>query len=311
MKGAGVWPDWYNFLMITTIDEALVRGLLPERPENGHKGCFGSALISAGSQHYTGAALLAGGACLRSGVGLTYMAIPEAIYPALAGQVPEAIWELQPSCEGSFAAAAAENLEGLLRKKDAWLIGPGLGLSEATRDFFEALFKRVLPGLEQVPPTIIDADGLRLLSGMTDWPGLLPRHAVLTPHPGEMAALSGLTVEAIQAERGEIARRYAQAWGVTLVLKGAFTVVASPDGELRVLPYASSALAHGGSGDVLAGLICGLLAQGMEAFAAATLGVWLHAKASQFALRRIGHAAAVLPVDLVMEFGKAMRSLGW
>lgn len=308
--GAEVWPDWYNFLMITTIDEALVRGLLPERPENGHKGSFGSALVAAGSRHYTGAALLAGGACLRSGVGLTFMAVPDVLYPALAGYLPEAIWELQPFVEGGFAAEAAGNFVNLLKKSDAWLIGPGLGLTEGTRAFFADLFGRVLPGMEQVPPTVIDADGLRLLAGIANWPKHLPAVSVLTPHPGEMSALTGLSVEEIQAERLEVARRFSQAWRTTLVLKGAFTVVASPSGQLRILPFASSALAHGGSGDVLAGLICGLLAQGMEAFGAATLGVWLHAKASQLALQHIGHPAAVLPGDLIQELGRAMASLG-
>jgi len=306
--GAGVWPDWYNFLMIT-IDEDIVRELLPKRPDEGHKGSFGSALIAAGSLHYTGAALLAGSACLRSGVGLAYMAVPSVLHPALAGHLPEAIWELQPSFEGGFDAGAAGNFEDLLQEKDAWLIGPGLGLTAGTRAFFEALFGQVLPRLEQVPATVIDADGLSMLAGLPDWPSLLPPRSVLTPHPGEMAALSGLNVDAIQAERFELARHYAIAWGSTLVLKGAFTVVASPNGELRVLPFASSALAHGGSGDVLAGLICGLLAQGMEPFAACTLGVWVHAQASQLALQRLGHPAAVLPGDLPGEFGRAMRSL--
>jgi len=292
------------------ITKALARQLLPQRPLDGHKGSFGSALILAGSQHYTGAAFLAGSACLRSGVGLTYMAIPDAIYPALAGQLPEAIWEVLPASEGYISEAALAHFPRVLQQKEAWLIGPGLGLTDATRAFFEGLFKKILPGMAQVLATVIDADGLRILSGLSDWPKLLPPKTVLTPHPGEMAALSGLTVEAIQAGRLELACRYAQAWQVTLVLKGAFTVVASPHGELRILPFASSVLAHGGSGDVLAGLICGLLAQGLDPFAAATLGVWLHARASRLALRRVGHPAAVLPGDLIKEFGKALRSLG-
>jgi len=292
------------------ISKALVRQLLPHRPADGYKACFGSALIVGGSQHYTGAALLAGSACLRSGVGLAYMAIPDAIYPALAGQLPEVIWELLPSSQGYISEKAMEHFPGLLKQKDAWLIGPGLGLTEITRAIFESLFKQVLPKAEQLPATVIDADGLRLLSSLADWSKLLPPRTVLTPHPGEMAALSGLTVEAIQAGRLELAGLYAQAWQVTLVLKGAFTVVASPQGALRILPFASSVLAHGGSGDVLGGLICGLLAQGLDPFNAATLGVWLHARASRLALRRVGHPAAVLPGDLIKEFGKALRSLG-
>lgn len=291
------------------IDKALARQLLPQRADEGHKGSFGSALIVAGSRHYTGAAMLAGGACLRSGVGLTYMSIPETIYPALAGQLPEAIWEVLPDYDGAFAASSVHQFQPLLVKKDAWLIGPGLGLADETRILFERLFLHIIPMMKQVPATVIDADGLNLLSGLPNWPKQLPAQTVLTPHPGEMAALTGLSVEVVQAERLGLAQHYAKAWGVTLVLKGAFTVVASPDGELRVLPFASSALAHGGSGDVLAGMICGLLAQRMEPFAACTLGVWVHAKASQLALEHIGHPAAVLPGDLPGEFGRAMRSL--
>ncbi|HSN95017.1 MAG TPA: NAD(P)H-hydrate dehydratase [Anaerolineaceae bacterium] len=292
------------------INQGMARQLLPQRPVDSHKGSFGSALIVAGSRHYTGAAYLAGASCLRSGVGLAYMAIPNVIYPALAGQLPEAIWEVLPASEGYITEKALEQFPGLLQDKNSWLIGPGLGLIEPTCAFFEGLFAKVLPTMAQSPATVIDADGLRMLSGLPDWQKLLPPNTVLTPHPGEMAALTGLSVEKIQLERLDVARHFAQAWGVTLVLKGAFTVVASPSGELRVLPFASSGLAHGGSGDVLAGLICGLLAQGMEPFAAASLGVWLHAKAARLALRHVGHAAAVLPGDLIKEFGRAMLSLG-
>lgn len=203
----------------------------------------------------------------------------------------------------------ANDLHSLLVKKDACLIGPGIGRSEGTRAFFETLIEQVLPKSEKTLPTVIDADGLQLLAGLKNWPALLPPQTVFTPHAGEMAALSGLSIKAVQAERETNALHYAQTWGVTLLLKGPNSLVASPHGDLRMLPFASSALAHGGSGDVLAGLICGLLAQGVNPFDACTLAVWMHAKASQLAMARLGHPSAVLPGDLPLEFGRALKSL--
>jgi NAD(P)H-hydrate epimerase len=156
---------------------------------------------------------------------------------------------------------------------------------------------------------IFDADGLKLLAKIPDWQKLLPGPAVLTPHPGEMSVLTGLSKEEIQENRQEIAARYAKEWGHVIVLKGAFTVVASPDGRMTVIPVASPALARAGSGDVLAGLIAGLRAQGLEAFDAAVAGAWIHARAGLYAADNLGTATSVLAGDILDSVSDVLSDL--
>ena len=146
---------------------------------------------------------------------------------------------------------------------------------------------------------VVDADGLKLLTGLPDWPERLPEETVLTPHPGEMAALTGLSTEEIQANRLGIAGKYSREWGHIVVLKGAFTVITAPGGEAAVIPVASPALARAGSGDVLAGLIAGLRAQGVAAFQAAIAGAWIHAQGGLIAAHRQGNSASVLAGDML------------
>jgi NAD(P)H-hydrate epimerase len=145
----------------------------------------------------------------------------------------------------------------------------------------------------------LDADGLKLLAGISDWATILPETAVLTPHPGEMAVLTGLPVEEIQSDRVKIACQFAKRWGHVVVLKGAFTVIASPDGENALIPVATPALARAGTGDVLAGLIVGLRAQGMVPFEAAAAGAWIHAQAGLRAAEVMGSTASVLAGDVM------------
>ena len=146
---------------------------------------------------------------------------------------------------------------------------------------------------------VIDADGLKLLARVEGWAEKLPKEAVLTPHPGEMAILTGLDIQDIQADRLGTAEKYAREWGHVVVLKGALTVIAEPGGQVRVIPVATSALAHAGTGDVLAGMIAGLRAQGATAFDAATAGAWIHAQCGLLAAEEVGHAASVLAGDLI------------
>jgi len=156
---------------------------------------------------------------------------------------------------------------------------------------------------------VIDADGLKLLAKIPDWPKLLPAPAVLTPHPGEMSVLTGLTKEEIQKDRLAIALRFAQEWGHVVVLKGAFTVIASPEGRTTTIPVASSALARAGSGDVLAGLIVGLRAQGVEAYPAAVAGAWVHAQAGLYTAEEVGSTASVLAGDVLDCVNDVMSEL--
>ena len=294
--------------MTCKISSNLVANLMPVRPMNAHKGSFGRLVVIAGSRQYTGAAKLAIQAALRSGVGLVYGAMPEPIYPPLAASVAEAIWLVLPSSEGAISANAVRQIPELLDKKTAILIGPGLSQTEGTRIFLFALLERLKRDHSKLP-LVLDADALNLLSATENWHELLPKNCLLTPHEVEFSRLTRLETEVIKADRAGMAEKFARAWKQTLILKGANTLVASPDGQLRVLPFANSVLAHGGSGDVLAGLTASLLAQGLTAFDAATLAVWLHVRAAELALAKLAHPAATLPSDLITYLGLAMAEL--
>jgi ADP-dependent NAD(P)H-hydrate dehydratase / NAD(P)H-hydrate epimerase len=180
-----------------------------------------------------------------------------------------------------------------LARATAILIGPGLGDKYATQKFVESL----IPSIKI--PLVVDADGLRHVAQIKDWHKKLHTPAVLTPHPGEMSVLTDLSKEEIQSDREEIARKYAQEWGHVVVLKGAFTVIAAPDGRTAIIPVATPALARAGTGDVLAGLIVGLLAQGLDAYDAAVAGAFIHAQAGLLAAETLGTTASVLASDVL------------
>jgi NAD(P)H-hydrate epimerase len=266
---------------------------LPPRPSDSHKGTFGTALLAAGSIAYTGAAYLSAKAAYRVGAGLVTLAVPAPLHAALAGHIPEATWILLPHENGFVARAGAITVAQNLGRATALLVGCGFGLEETTRDFLAKLLEAKLP------PLVIDADGLKLLAQIPDWHIKLPALTVLTPHPGEMSVLTGLSKDDIQNNREFIAEKYAQEWGHIVVLKGAFTVIAAPDGRTAVLPFASPALARAGTGDVLAGIIVGLCAQGVDAFEAAAAGAWIHVQAGLSALSEVGSAASVLASDVL------------
>jgi NAD(P)H-hydrate epimerase len=159
------------------------------------------------------------------------------------------------------------------------------------------------------PPAVVDADGLRLLARLDGWPRRLPPNCVLTPHPGEMAALTGLARDELQADRPGAAQKFSQAWGHVVVLKGAFTALAAPDGRAALLPFATSALARAGTGDVLAGAIAGLLAQGMAPYEAAVLAGYLHGRAGELAARALGQTASVLAGDVLEGLVEALAEI--
>lgn len=291
-QGLPAWESVRCFLP----DLDWVRQALPRRPLDAHKGTFGTALIAAGSANYTGAAWLAGQAAYRIGAGLVTLAVPEPLHAALAGQFPEATWVLLPHQQGFIAAQASATLQAHLERSTALLVGPGFGLEQTTADFLKQLLEA---DKAHLPPLVVDADGLKLLSRLAGWAERLPAPAVLTPHPGEMSVLTGLSKDALQQDRLGMARRYSQEWGHVVVLKGAFTVIAAPDGEAAIIPVATPALARAGTGDVLAGLIVGLRAQGVEGFQAAVAGAWIHAYAGLQAIERLGNPASVIAGDVL------------
>ena len=273
---------------------------------------------------------MAGKAAYRVGAGLVTLAVPSPLHGALSGQFPEATWILLPHALGVIARDAAEVLAKNLERATALLIGPGFGMEDTTREFIEDLLvgnsssKRTRAHIgflqsetektselaNQLPPLVFDADGLKLLGKIEGWHKLLPAPAILTPHPGEMSVLTGLSTAEIQDDRQAIARKFAKEWGHVVVLKGAFTVIAAPDGRLAVIPVASPALARAGTGDVLAGLIVGLRAQGVEAFESAVAGAWIHAQAGLYAADDLGTPASVLAGDVLDSVSDVLSDLG-
>jgi hydroxyethylthiazole kinase-like uncharacterized protein yjeF len=315
-------------LNTTVAEEELVASLLPERALDSHKGTFGSALIVAGSASYTGAAVLAGEAAYRAGAGLVTLAVPSNLHTALAGQILEATWALLPHEMGAISANASDVLAKKFERATALLLGPGLGTEDTTREFVQNLITGKIAQKQPttrigflhednkpeaangaLPALVIDADGLTLLAKVKDWHKALPTQVILTPHPGEMSTLTGLTKEEIQDDRQTIAGKYAKEWGHVVVLKGAFTVVAAPDGRITVIPVASPALARAGTGDVLAGLIVGLRAQGLDAFDAAVAGAWIHAQAGLYAADDLGTTASVMASDVLNSIPDVLSDL--
>lgn len=297
-------------------DGAWVSYVLPPRPSDAHKGTFGTVMVVAGSVNFTGAAVLAGKAAFRCGVGLVCMAVPSPLHTALSGHFVEATWLLLPHELGVIAEDAAEVVFENLGRTTAMLLGPGFGLEETTKDFLARLIGLpqktgkgkigFIPTAEsseehrkELPPLVLDADGLKLLSQIPNWSAMLPPPAILTPHPGEMSIMTGLSIHEIQKDRIGVAEKYAREWGHVVVLKGANTVVASPDGRTVVIPVATAALARGGTGDVLSGAIAGLRAQGIEAFESAVAGCWIHAQAGLYAAKTLGSTAPLLAGDVL------------
>ncbi|MCK4724785.1 MAG: NAD(P)H-hydrate dehydratase, partial [Anaerolineales bacterium] len=280
---------------------------LPPRPPDAHKGTFGTALIIAGSLNYPGAVLLAGEAAYRSGAGLVTLGVSTPLHSSLAGELPEATWLLLPHEQGAIAEDAVDTVISSLGRTSAILFGPGFGLASATQRFVGRLLTEFDAMKESggdsagspLPSFTIDADGLKLMAQYPGWADKLPPPAVLTPHPGEMALLTGRSLVDIQSNRVEIAETYAKQWGHVVVLKGAFTIVAAPDGKTTVIPVASAALARAGTGDVLAGLIVGLRAQGMDAYSASIAGAWIHAQGGLRAQESLGNSACVLAGDVL------------
>ena len=259
-----------------TID--MVRSLLPERPCDAHKGTFGHALIVGGSQGLTGAVKLAALAAARSGAGLTTVGAPEPLIPAYAASFLEVMTLSLPATPGGgLSEEALAPALAFAERCDAVALGPGMGREDAAQRFARAFVRRC------PLPMAIDADGLYAFN--EDVQPLLeaPAERILTPHPGEMARLAGHPTTEVQRQREATAAEFAVRCGCVVVLKGRHTVVAGPDDEAYLNPTGNDGMATGGTGDVLAGLIAGLLAQGLRALDAARIGVYVHGLAGDLA----------------------------
>lgn len=298
----GIREEWAAGVPLSLITPGWVADRLPRRPPDAHKGTFGRALIVAGSVNYTGAAGLAAAAAVRVGAGLVTLCAGASVRPVVAGRWPEITYLVLPEEVGVLTEAGAPLVLQEIPRSEALLIGPGLGQDETTRRLVWALVgagtpRRTRIGFterEEAPPPppacpiVIDADGLNALAELPDWHQRVAAPCILTPHPGEMARLLRCTTADVQGDRIGVAMRAAQVWHKVVVLKGAHTVVAAPDGAAFVCPFANPALATAGTGDVLAGIIVGLLAQGLAPQDAAATGVYVHALAGELVARRTG-----------------------
>jgi NAD(P)H-hydrate epimerase len=276
---------------------------VPRRPKDAHKGTFGTAVVLAGSLGLTGAAYLASTAAARTGAGLVRLLVAGSIYPILAAKCTEVmatpVAELAP---GAVGHEAYDSILGQLATAQAGVLGPGLGRDASTWRLVVEL------AIHAQCPLVIDADGLNALAGAPDAKRKLSDTCILTPHPGELSRLTGKTASAINADRTAAAREAAKEWGAIVVLKGARTVVAHPDGRTSEDPHEVPALASGGTGDVLAGIIGGLVAQGCEPFVASVTGVYVHGAAGRRISARIGDSG-LLASDLLPEIPQVMNVL--
>jgi hydroxyethylthiazole kinase-like uncharacterized protein yjeF len=277
--------------------------VLPERPHDAHKGTFGTVVVLAGSLGFTGAAYLAATAAARTGAGLVRLLVADSIYPILAAKCTEVMATPVPEvAPGAVGHAAYDSVLRQLAAAEAGVIGPGLGRDRST-------WRLILDLTQHVScPLVLDADALNALSDSPRLKGRLGKGRVLTPHPGEMARLTGKSIDAIASDRISAARKAAKEWGAVVVLKGARTVVAHPDGRTSEDPHEVPALATGGTGDVLAGMIGGLMAQGSDPYSAAVTGVYIHAAAGRRLSERFGDSG-LLAGDLLLEIPQVMNVL--
>ena len=300
----GIPAELAEDIRMELLTDDWVKDRLPPRPLSGHKGTFGHALIVAGSRDYVGAAYLASQAAARVGPGLVTLASPSGAYSILASKLTEVIHLPVPEDqEGRLQAEAVPLIKEKFRQYTSLLVGCGLGRSETLVEFLRnLLYAAPQPSL----PIVIDADGLNNLSKIENWWRDLRCPTVLTPHPGEMSALTGVATLAIQAKRAQTALEWSAHWGQVVVLKGAHTVVATPEGMCRISGVANPALASGGTGDVLAGVIAGLLAQGLSPEDAACCGVHVHSTAGEAIREELGDAGT-LAGDLLKALPRTLK----
>ncbi len=291
-------------LKIEALDDHTISPLIPGRPAGAHKGTFGHLMILAGSRGKTGAALLSGRGALRSGAGLVSLAVPMDLNNIFESALAEAMTIPLPGsingyAEGGDLKTVIESAENM----QAMVVGPGLGQNSSTGTLVTSLYR------ESTVPMVIDADGLNLLSNDRS---VIPNPAgarILTPHPGEMARLTGKEISTIQASRLSAAIDFATSNQVHVILKGPGTIIAAPDGRAAINSTGNHLLAAGGSGDVLAGLVGSFLAQGLDPWDAARLGVFIHGMAADHLAANENILTGLLPTELADELPAVLTEL--
>ncbi|MCZ6802125.1 MAG: NAD(P)H-hydrate dehydratase [Nitrospirae bacterium] len=283
---------------------SLMRPLQPVRTRNSHKGTCGHTGIIAGSPGKTGAAALAAQASLRTGAGLVTVATPAQAHSALESKLLEAMSLPFPDTKsGTLGLSALPSLCEFQKNRTSLAIGPGITTHPETVELIHAF----LPHISK--PCVLDADALNALAGHCDLLRLCPQPLILTPHPGEMARLSSpIPGKTINSDRLGIASGFAQLYGVIVILKGARTVIAHPNGHVAICPTGNPGMATAGSGDVLTGVLGSLLAQGLSAWDAAQLGVYLHGMAGDLAAEQVGHIGMIAS-DIIAHLPQAIQVL--
>jgi hydroxyethylthiazole kinase-like uncharacterized protein yjeF len=287
----GIPQEYVKALSLKThlLTAQIIKPLLPQRRMTSHKGTFGHAGIIAGSPGKTGAAILAGRAALRTGTGLVTVATPKTVNPIVETQLLEVMTAPMPETDdGILGLSAYSSLRDFVTTRNAVALGPGIGTHPDTGE----LIRNIIQNLGQ--PCVVDADALNILTGHTSILSSSRIWHILTPHPGEMARLLGNhSSQSVNYDRLGVSRRFAQTHHVVVVLKGARTIIASPDGQAAICPTGNSGMASAGMGDALTGMIVGLLAQGLSPWNAARAGVYLHGLAGDIGAEQLGQAGLI------------------
>ena len=303
----GIPPTLARDITTELITEEWVRSVLPRRPASANKGTFGKVMVVAGSINYIGAAYLACMGAARAGVGLVTLSTARSLQPILAAKLTEVTYVPLPEAgTGIISSKATAILQERLADYNVLLMGCGLGQSADVVKFIKSTLFDV-PQLRSMS-LVLDADALNTLTQVPHWWQKLGQDVILTPHPGEMARLTGLSLDTVQQERLEIAQKTAREWQKVVVLKGAYTIVAAPDGQTKISQAANPGLASAGTGDVLTGIIAGLRAQGLSPFDAAACGVYLHAQAGELVRQEMGDAGMVAS-DLLPKIPRVIKTL--
>lgn len=284
-------------------DRLLFNKAVFNRPDDSNKGTLGSLLCICGSYGMAGAAIMAGKAALRCGIGLLKIAVPKSIYPVCATNILESVYyPLEETSNGVISSKNTDFLLEMCEKSSAVVIGCGLSVCDDTKN----LVQSVITNCEK--PLVIDADALNCICNKPEILKNLKAPAIITPHPGEMARLLHSTPKTVNSSRENTAIDFAKKFGVVTVLKGAGTIIASPDGEVYINHTGNSGMATGGSGDILSGIIGSLLAQGASPINAAAAGVFLHGTIGDLAAEKLGKIS-MLPTDMIDMIPKAYLKL--
>lgn len=286
-------------------DKNTVKRAILSRPNDGHKGTFGTLLSICGSYSMAGAVMLSSKSALKCGLGLLKTALPQSIYPIVAQSVFESVFlSLKETDEGRISKSNIENLLKEAEKASAVLIGCGLGVCDDTKQLVKELV------LNCTTPMVLDADALNCIADKPEILKSAKAEIIITPHPAEMARLINSTAKKVNEDRANTALSFANDYNTITVLKGAGTIIASPDGRVLINNTGNSGMATGGSGDVLAGMISSLLAQNKNAFDCASAGVYLHGLSGDIAKEKFGEIS-MLPSDTIDCIHLAFKQCGF